>query len=149
MSYRPVKGVWLAGSAHVAEWSQAQYRGGAVDELRGTGVVGRQYKDVVRYHLGLEYQVPTIALDLRAGFYTDPLPFVGPRHPEDPVDAAHNPPVVAKQDRRFLTLGAGLLFEETVKADLAWVRGRYEQAEGTQLEEGIVDRVFLGVSYLF
>jgi long-subunit fatty acid transport protein len=149
LSYRPVKGLLLAGSAHVAEWSQTEYRGVDVHGLRGTGVLEIQYRNVLRYHLGLEYQVPTIALDLRTGFYTDPLPFVGPRHPEDPVDAVRNPLIVAEQERRFFSMGAGLLFEETVKADLAWVRGSYEQVEGTQVEEGTVDRVFLGVTYLF
>lgn len=57
------------------------------------------------------------------------------------------------QDRSFWTLGAGLVLDETVRADLAYTRGAYEQAEGiaeSELREEVaIDRLFLGLVYQF
>ncbi len=154
-SYVPMPGLLLAASAHFAEWSQAEYESRDGDEFRADNSFERQYRDVVRYHLGVEWQVPVIALDLRAGFYTDPLPFVGPRDP-DPFSG--DPPIRIEQDRRFFTLGAGLLVDEVVQLDLAWVRGTFEQVEetfddsqklNTLREENTISRVFVGLSYKF
>lgn len=148
VSGQPVAGLLVAGSAHWAGWSQTEYQGSDKNELRAGAAFDTQYRDVVRYHLGAEWQVPVVALDLRAGFYTDPLPFVGPRDPNLSV-GPDNPPVIAKQDRRFYTVGAGLLFEEVVRADLAWTRGSYEQVEGLLAEKASTDRVMMGVSCRF
>jgi len=148
LSGEPVPGLLLAGSAHWAGWSQTEYQGGDANELRAGAAFDTQYRDAARYHLGAEWQVPVVALDLRAGFYTDPLPFVGPRDPRL-SPGPDNPLIVAAQDRRFYTLGAGLVFEEVVRADLAWVRGSYEQQEGPLAEEVSSDKVMVGVSCRF
>ena len=155
-SYVPVPGLLLAAGAHFAEWSQSEYEGGDDQQLRADTSFERQYRDVVRYHMGVEWQVPTIALDLRAGFYTDPLPFVGPR---DPDPFGDDPPIRIVEDRRYITLGAGLLVDEVVQLDLAWVRGRFEQFEesvdsaaqtlNTLREKNTITRVFVGMSYRF
>ena len=62
-------------------------------------------------------------------------------------------PLDALQERNFWTLGAGLVLDETVRADLAYTRGAYEQAEGrgeAELRENVtINRVFLGVAYEF
>lgn len=147
-SGQPLPGLLVAGSAHWAAWSQTEYQGGDENELRASAAFDTQYRDVVRYHLGAEWQVPVVALDLRAGFYTDPLPFVGPRDPRL-SPGPDNPLIVAKQDRRFYTLGAGLVFEKVMHADLAWVHGSYEQLEGPLAEKAVNDRVMAGVSCRF
>ncbi|MFA6107682.1 MAG: hypothetical protein WDA75_02835 [Candidatus Latescibacterota bacterium] len=144
----PVDGLLLAASVHLAEWEQSRYKGAEDDVLRAASDFERQYRNTARYHLGVEWQVPVVALDLRAGYYRDPLPFVGPRDPKRSVDE-DNPKIVVEQDRRFYTLGAGLLVDEVVQVDLTWNRGRYEQIEGALSETGTVDRVFAGVSYRF
>lgn len=148
ISGQPVPGLLLAGSAHWAGWSQAEYQGGDENELRADAAFDTQYRDVTRYHLGVEWQVPVVALDLRAGFYTDPLPFVGPRDSKLSV-GSDNPLIVVVQDRRFYTLGAGLVFEEVMRADLAWTHGSYEQLEGPLAEKVSSDRVLVGVSCRF
>jgi long-subunit fatty acid transport protein len=146
----PVDGLLLAASLHLAEWEQSQYKDseGNDNGLRTASDFERQYRNVARYHLGVEWQVPVVALDLRAGYYRDPLPFVGPRDPKRSV-GADNPEIAIEQDRRFYTLGAGLLVDEVIQVDLAWNRGRYEQTEGAQSEGGAINRVFAGVSYRF
>ena len=119
-SYALLPGLLLAGGVHFAEWSQSEYEGETDQQLRADTVFERQYRDVVRYHLGVEWQTGCRA-DLRAGFYTDPLPFVGPRD-TDPFTA--DPPIRIVEDRRFFTLGAGLLLDEVVQVNLAWARGK-------------------------
>ena len=153
-AYALLPGLLLAGGVHFDEWSQSDYEGETDQQLRADTAFERQYRDVVRYHLGVEWQVPAVALDLRAGFYTDPLPFVGPRDP-DPFTA--DPPIRIVEDRRFFTLGAGLLLDEVVQFNLAWARGKSIQIEenmsGLQSnvlrEEHVLTRLFMGVAYHF
>ena len=144
-----VQGLMLAGSLHYAEWSQSEY--GATDdgEFRASTSFETQYQDVLRYHLGVEYKVPTIALDLRAGYYTDPIPFIGPRDLDPVTDF---PPIKIDEDRAFFTLGAGLLLDGVVQVDAAWMRGSFKQTEQLEdiiVEDHKVDRLFVGVGYSF
>ena len=148
-SLRPVQGLLLAAGIHVAEWTQTEYRGKDESEVRANTSFESQYRDGTRYHFGVEWQVPVVALDLRAGYYTDPLPFVGPRDPDREVDSETNPLVIASRDRAFLTLGAGLELEEAVKVNLAWNHGTFERLEHPLKEEVTTDRVFIGLSYHF
>lgn len=148
-SWAPVKGVLLAGSLYFAEWKQSQYEGEDEGGLRTSTSFERQYRNAMRYHLGVEWQVPVIALDLRAGFYADPLPFVGPRDPERLPDPETNPEIEIERDRHFFTLGAGLLLDEVVQVDLAWVRGSFEQQEGELKEKDAISRLFAAVAYRF
>ena len=149
VSMHPAPELLVAASVHVSEWSQSEYRGRDEEDLRANAAFETQYEDVTRYHLGVEYLVPSIALDLRAGFYSDPLPFVGPRDPDRTADPVSNPLVSAKRDRRYATLGAGLMFEEVMRLDVAWNRGTYEREEGPLVEDVTVNRFFAGMSYKF
>lgn len=152
-SYRLLPQLLLAAGLQATEWSQAEYTGKDAAGLRTNADFERQYDDVIRWHVGLEYQMPKIGVDLRAGAYTDPLPFIGPRDAARAVDPQTNPLVEAVQDRRFLTAGAGFFLEETVRCDVTVSRGTYEQVEGTgtsALRENVtLQRWLLGVSYRF
>jgi len=148
-SYRPRPELLLAASAHVSEWTQVKYQGTDTGNLRSNAAFETQYEDVLRYHLGVEYMVPDIALDLRAGFYADPLPFVGPRDSNRSVHETANPLVVALQDRSYWTVGAGLMVEQVMRIDVAWNRGTFERREGPIVEDVTANRVFIGISYGF
>ena len=149
-SAEALPGLTLAGSIHLAEWSQSEYEGSDEYELRANTSFENQYKDILRYHLGVEYQVPVVALDLRAGYFVDPIPFIGPR---DPDPSTGDPPISIEEDRRFITFGAGILIDEAVQVDLAWVRGAFKQVEeyaGNNLsEDNAINRLVVGVSYNF
>ena len=147
-SLRPVQGLLVAAGIHVAEWTQTEYRGKDESEVRASTSFESQYRDGTRYHFGVEWQVPVVALDLRAGYYTDPLPFVGPRDANEEV-SEENPLIVARRDRAFLTLGAGLEMEEAVRVNLAWNHGTFERLEHPLKEEVTMDRAFIGLSYHF
>ena len=146
-SYRARSDLLLSGSVHFAEWSQSEYD--EEDDFRAVSDFEDQYKDIWRYHFGIEWQVPIFALDLRAGFYTDPLPFIGPRDSEEPVDPLTNPLITIAQDRRFLTLGSGLILDQILHVDLAWSRGTFEQVEGDLAEDNTTNRLFASLSYRF
>jgi len=152
-SYRPVPQVLLAASVHATEWTQTEYADEDAFQLRTDTSFEDQYDDILRYHLGAEWQVPWMALDLRAGYYTDPLPFIGPRDPLRAADPVTNPVIRILQDRRYWTLGAGLVLDGMVRADVAYTHGAYEQAEGSAAaefrEDVTIDRVFIGVAYQF
>lgn len=149
-SAEALPGLTLAGSLHFAEWSQSQYKTEDDSQFRASTSFETQYRDVRRYHLGVEYRVPVVALDLRAGYYTDPIPFVGPRD-LDPITS--DPPIRIEQDRRFITLGTGLLLDEVVQVDLAYVRGAFKQVEeysdNVLSEDHTVNRLVVGVGYNF
>ncbi len=152
-SYRPIPQLLLAASVHATEWTQTEYADRDARQLRTDTSFEDQYDDILRYHLGVEWQVPWVAVDLRGGYYTDPLPFIGPRDPQRAADPVTNPVIRVLQDRRYWTLGAGLVLDEMVRADLAFTHGAYRQAEGSaesELREEVTsDRLFLGVAYQF
>lgn len=157
-SLEPVPGLLLAASVHFAEWEQTSYEGYDKYGLRSNQVFERQYRNVARYHVGAEWRVPVIALDLRAGYFTDPLPFVGPRDAELEPDPETNPEIDIQQDRRFFTLGAGLLVDQVMQLDVSWCRGSFEQIEGYQdgetgtpllIEDNSISRLAMSLGYRF
>ncbi len=155
-SYEPISGLLLAASAHYAEWTQASYKRQDQDDFRSNQFFDKQYRNVTRYHLGAEWRVPVIAAELRAGYYSDPLPFVGPRDPEWSPDPQENPEIDIQQDRRFFTAGAGLLLDQVLQLDVAWTRGSFEQIEGYEpdgrprlTENHTITRLIASVAYRF
>ena len=151
-SAEALPGLTLAGSLHLAEWSQSEYKGADEYGLRADTSFETQYRDVLRYHFGVEYQVPVVALDLRAGYFVDPIPFIGPRDP-----GSDDPTIRIEEDRRFISLGAGILLDEAVQVDLAWVRGAFKQVEeysgdysdNVLSEDYAINRLVVGVGYNF
>ena len=151
-SAEALPGLTLAGSLHLAEWSQSEYKGADDYGLRADTSFETQYRDVLRYHFGVEYQVPVVALDLRAGYFVDPVPFIGPRDP-----GSDDPPIRIEEDRRFITLGAGILIDEAMQIDIAWVRGAFKQVEeySSELSDNVlsedyaINRLVVGVGYNF
>ena len=151
-SAEALPGLTLAGSLHLAEWSQSEYKGADEYGLRADTSFETQYRDVLRYHFGVEYQVPVVALDLRAGYFVDPIPFIGPRDP-----GSDDPPIRIEEDRRFITLGAGILIDEAMQIDLAWMRGAFKQIEeySSELSDNVlsedyaINRLVVGVGYNF
>jgi long-subunit fatty acid transport protein len=147
-SYRARPDLLLAATVHLAEWAQSEYAGRDDGNLRSNVIFEEEYEDIIRYHLGLEWQVPEITLALRAGFYSDPLPYVGPLDVED-EDPSNTHLVLIKKDRRFVTLGAGLVVDEVIQMDLAWTRGSFERIIEGGVEEGSINRSFASLAYHF
>jgi long-subunit fatty acid transport protein len=131
----------LAFDAHYADWRQAEYKD-RPSEFVGEEYFRKKYKDTWRVHLGGEFLLPFIPINVRAGFYRDPIPFIGPRESGDPEIE-----IINKRD--YLTLGAGTLIDQVLAIDIAWVRGISEQKEGNLAEKHEEDRVFMSAAYRF
>ena len=54
-----------------------------------------------------------------------------------------------REDRRFFTLGAGMVFDQVMQVDLAWSRGSFKQFREGIEEAYTTDRTFISVGYHF
>ena len=126
------KYVTLAGDINITDWSQLKPSARAgVDERLYKEI----YQEVTRWHLGAEFALPKLATKLRAGFYEDPIPFKS---------------VYLKTDRRYFTLGAGVLIDQVMTLDVAWNHGVYEFRDNRinmVKESYTTDKFFVSLAY--
>jgi len=93
------------------DWSQMEYSDNRNMEVFNDDIE-QYYDNVLRYRIGGEYVVPTLGLSLRAGYFNDPLPV---------KDQFIN------SDRKGYSFGFGLLIDQVLTLDFAWVHGGYER----------------------
>ena len=89
-----------------------------------------QLRAVLNYNVGVEYTVPTVGLRLRTGFFVQPSPYKG-----DP----------SSYNRKYFTLGAGILAQETLGLDIAWAHGWWSTI-GDNYGSG-VSRTYQNIKY--
>lgn len=93
------------------DWAQLSYGNNDLME-QYNDEIKRYYKDALRFRVGGEYVFPSLGLSLRSGFFTDPLPF---------KEEFQN-------DSRFgYSFGLGVLVDQVMTIDLAWVRTTYSR----------------------
>lgn len=94
------------------------------------------YDEVLRIRLGGEAIVPNWPVRLRAGIFTDPLPYQGTE-----ID----------KDRMYYTGGIGFLLDRVFSVDIAYVTGSWEQYDTTYeyRAETTSNRIFLTGGYHF
>ena len=136
----------VAADAVYSDWTQVRYNKspwGDVTKEELNEEIQNKYKDTLRFHLGGEFLLPVVPITLRAGFYRDPIPFLGPREFGDPKIEITN-------ERDFLTLGFGALIDRVLALNFAWIRGLSEQQEGGIIAEKHRNtRVFMSAAYRF
>ena len=124
-----------------SDWTQTRY-----DEPPVEGITNedfrRRYRATTRIHLGGEVLLPIIPVKVRGGYYRDPIPFLGPRE-------EGGPKVKVKDRRDYWTFGVGVLIDKVLSLDLAYVRGKFAQEEGSITEEHKLTRIFLSAAYRF
>jgi len=91
------------------DWSQLEYGGNSEMETYNNDIKS-YYTDVLRIRLGGEYVFPRAGLSLRAGYFRDPLPIKSS---------------FINKNRNGFTLGAGILLDQVMTIDLAFVHGSY------------------------
>ncbi len=97
--------------ADYTDWSQMEYGGNRNMEVFNNDI--EQYYDkVLRYRIGGEYVIPALSLSLRAGYFSDPLPIK-----KQYID----------RNRKGYSLGFGLLVDQVLTLDFAWVHGSYKR----------------------
>ena len=134
-------GLILAFGAHYADWRQTEYKD-LPSDFGSSSDFRLKYKDVWRLHFGGEVSVPDTGIRLRAGFYTDPVAYLGPR-------SACGSAIRTRKQRKWLTLGAGTTVDKVFSIDAAWVHGAWEQTEGNLTQKHKADRLFVTATYRF
>ena len=132
----------LAADFHYLEWKQTEYKDLPEEIVPRVYSFEEQYQNVLRWHVGGEFRIPFLDVTARAGFYRDPLPFVGPIDPGEPV-------IQIEDDRAFFTFGAGALIDHVLHVDFALVRGRSKQVEGSRRDKTTTTQVFASAAYHF
>ncbi|UCD95276.1 MAG: hypothetical protein JSU69_04295 [Candidatus Zixiibacteriota bacterium] len=102
--------VSLLADADYADWTQLQYGDNVIMELDNE-LFKEYYREVLGYRIGGEYVLPTVGLSLRAGYFHDPLPYK-----KEFFD----------KDRRGYSFGFGILVDQVMTIDFAYVRGNYK-----------------------
>jgi long-chain fatty acid transport protein len=100
----------LALDLNYTDWRQMEYT-----EYANMAVANRlfdlYYRETVKLNIGAEYMLPRIGAKLRAGYVYDPIPYAD---------------FLVKNDRDFITIGAGFLIDKMMTLDIAFITGSYE-----------------------
>ena len=133
-------GLTLSGDVQYADLQQVEYRdlpdviSPHVESFR------TQYRGAVRCHLGAEYRHPRTGLAVRAGYYRDPVRYMG---------GGGQPEIRVEEDRDVFTFGLGGCLEGIVALDLAVLTGGYRQVEGNREDSVRTVRAFASMGYRF
>jgi long-subunit fatty acid transport protein len=137
----------IAGDIDYTDWSQLSYGDNIYMEEENDNIK-EYYRDVLRSRIGAEVVIPSYGLSLRAGLFSDPLPY---------VDEFQN------DFRQGYTFGLGFLVDQVMTIDLAYVHGSYGRNSDllygytdTDLEHYLVvdedityNRIFMTAAYRF
>jgi len=129
-----IEDLTFSGDISYFDYTQLKYKSGFPDLTRANMTVMEYYNDVLNYHIGAEYLVRSADLRLRAGYFSQPIPFNG-----FPVET----------EPHYFTLGAGVLVEKTFNVDLAFMTGSFEREDPAirSTEKYDTQRVLMTVSY--
>lgn len=127
------KRLTLAGDVQLTDWTQTRYDPVPADDISHNNFE-KFYATTLQTRLGAEYRIPGIDTHLRLGYFRDTIPFT-----ETDVE----------NERDFLTVGVGKIFEEMLKVDLAYMRGSWQRSSNSLTTERITHRVFVSAAYRF
>ena len=100
----------------------------------------RQYRQGVRWHVGAEYAFPGWGLAARAGYFHDPIRYVG---------GGAVPDVRLEEARDAWTMGFGAELAQTAVLDIAGVLGGYRLTEANREDRVRTVRVLASVRFRF
>jgi len=99
----------LTGDAEYADWSQMSYNDNPDMEIYNDSI-SLLYRDVINLRAGAEYQFPAQGLAVRAGVFSNPLPY----------DSKF-----IKDDQAGYSLGVGWLIDKVIMLEGAFVHGGF------------------------
>ena len=123
----------LGADVQFSDWTQTEYNPRPAEDIPRDNFE-RFYDSTIQIRAGAEYRIPGIDTSVRAGYFRDPISFGGKE-----IDS----------DRDFLTVGIGKIFDQVIKVDLAYMRGSWEQSDGSLIEKQTSNRVFLSTAYRY
>ena len=126
------KRLTLAGDVQFTDWTQTEYNPLPADDVKNN--FNRYYDSTIQVRAGAEYRIPVIETSVRIGYFRDPIPFR-----DRDID----------DDRDFLTIGVGKIFDQIIKIDIAYMRGSWAQSSNSLSESQTSDRVFVSAGYRY
>ena len=123
----------LASDVQFTDWTQTQYSTPPSEDVYRDNFE-RFYDKTVQIRIGVEYLFERIDAYTRVGYLYDPIPFKGKG-----ID----------NNRNFLTIGVGKVFDDVVKFDIAFMRGSWEQSVESLATTQTTNRVFLSAAYRY
>ncbi len=148
-------GVFLAtADAEYIDWSQLSYNDNP-DEASLNDSLALLYRDVLNLRGGIEFQMPSAGLALRAGAFLNPLPY----RKEGMIDT--RTVKFIDKDRKGFSAGFGWLIDDVLMLEAAYVRGTYTRmyspansayvnpASSMATAEDTFNRVYVTMSYRY
>ena len=126
------KRLTLAGDIQFTDWTQTQYDPLPAEDAQNN--FNRYYDSTTQVRIGAEYRIPGIEASVRVGYFSDPIPFQ-----DREID----------NDRDFLTIGIGKIFDQIIKIDIAYMRGSWAQSSDSLTESQTSNRVFVSTGYRY
>lgn len=136
----------LAADMEYVDWSQISYNDNPDMEI-DNDILSTIYREVLNLRFGGEYQIPSAGLALRAGFFSNPLPY------EDRY---------IEKDRKGYTFGFGWLIDKVLMLETAYVHGSFERrftaenadyisnvSAGTASAKDSFSRLYVTMSYRY
>lgn len=117
----------LAGSVEYNDWSDVRYKTEPpVDGLSTSEAndrIRRQYRETLRLHLGAEFTIPLVNLQVRGGYLYDPTILS-----QEAFQEFYNLNDVPEEaNREFFTAGLGIFLDKQVRLDLAVMTGEWQE----------------------
>ena len=123
----------LAGDVQLTDWTQTRYDLPPADDISHDNFE-EYYATTLQARLGVEYRIPTIGTHIRLGYFRDTIPFTDTK---------------VENARDFLTAGIGKIFEDSLKFDVAYLFGTWQQSRNDVTTERLTHRVFVSAAYRF
>lgn len=152
--------------AEYADWSQLSYNDNP-DEALLNDSLAMLYRDVLNLRGGVEFQIPSAGLALRAGAFLNPLPYQkkGYVYSQVQIDTQivyipHATKFIEK-DRKGFSAGFGWLIDDVLMLEAAYVRGTFthiyppanspfvDPASMVATSEDTFNRVYVTMSYRY
>ncbi len=123
----------FAGDIQLTDWQQTRYDPKPAEDIPDD-FFEEFYATTIQVRVGAEYRIPEIDSYLRIGYFRDTIPF---------TDAD------IENERDFLTFGVGKIFEDSIKFDLAYMWGNWQQSRNKLTTKRNTHRVFASGAYRF
>ncbi len=135
LAVRPAPGAIVAADILYTDWTQTEYSDPPSEDISNEDFID-DYRATAQFRVGGEYAIPNLGVCVRAGYIYDPSPYT-----PDWVEI--------ETERQFITFGLGMMMEEVLSLDAAYMRGFWKQDSGFVTEDRTSNRVFLSVKYRF
>ncbi len=123
----------LATDIQFTDWRQTRYDPNPAEDITNNHFE-EYYSTTIQVRLGIEYQIPMIDSYVRAGYFRDTIPFT-----ETEIE----------NNRDYLTVGTGKIFEDSVKLDIAYMWGNWQQYRNDVTTQRNSHRVFISCAYRY